>query len=575
MRRIVDPRQTCLFDSYPEVLNEAGRRDLLDGWPGVFRHVILERMPVRALSQHFHPRLGRPTQELYSMAGLILLREFMNWTKEQAVWAYRFHFDVHYALNLEPLAHDLCVRTLERYLQRFEEDELARWVLHEVTTCLVEVLGTKIEQQRLDSTHVFSDMAELGRTRLLGVALKRFLIQVKRHDPTAYAALDPALRQRYAPSDRRLFAETAPDRPARRLLRQQVAEDLYQVLRQFADQPAHAGRSSYRALERIFYEQCEVQEEKVIVKAKTGKTVMQNPSDLDATYDGYKGPGYQVQMAETCHPDNEVQLITCAVPQTAAVPDEQSVAPVLEELQASGLQPKELLGDTHYPSDENVQLAERYGVELIGPVPGAAPAEGPEDLTIDDFVIDEKTEQVLCCPDGQTPLTSVHDPVQGKTRTTMPAAACGRCAFRNHCPVQAGPDGYPLEHTAKQRRLAGRRREQQTEVFRQRYRWRNGIESTNSGLKRRTGLGRLRVRGRRRVFQAIYLKIAGWNLLRAAVCAKMRDFVRAQAHTAVLALSLGFGTTVQAYDNVLQSLCQRIRAFHGSVPDDLGLTLAA
>ena len=66
-------------------------------------------------------------------------------------------------------------------------------------------------------------------------------------------------------------------------------------------------------------------------------------------------------------------------------------------------------------------------------------------------------------------------------------------AYRNQCPVQETPEGYHLEHTAKQRRVAERRREQDTEVFRQRYRRRSGIESTNSALKRRTGLGRLRV----------------------------------------------------------------------------------
>jgi hypothetical protein len=534
MQRIVNPRQAHLFDPYQPVLTAANRQWLEENWPGVFRHAILELMPVGTLREHFDPDLGRPTRELYSMAGLLLLRECMNWTKEQAVNAYRFHTEVHYALNLEPQGHDLSVRTLERYQGYCEQDELGLQVMHDVTCRLVQVLGTRIEQQRLDSTHVFSDMAQLGRTRLLGVALKRFLTQVQRHDPAAYAALDPALRARYAPSDRRLFADTAPDRESHRLLRQQVAEDLYQVLRHFADPSAQAQRPTYRALERIFYEQCEVHEDKVIVKEKTGKTVMQNPSDPEATYDGHKGPGYQAQITETCHPDNEAQLITCVVPQTAAVPDEASVAPVLEELQASGLLPNEMLGDTHYPSDENVQLAERYGVELVGPVPGAEPVQRPDDLTLDDFVIDEQTEQVTCCPNGQTPVSSVHDPAQGKTRTTMPPAACGRCAFRHQCPVEEGPDGYHLEHTAKQRRVAGRRREQQTEVFRERYRRRNGIESTNSGLKRRLGLGRLRVRGRRRVFQAIYLKIAGWNILRAAVCAKMREWVHAKAQRAVL-----------------------------------------
>ncbi len=95
MQRIVNPRQTCLFDPYDAVLTETTRRSLLDDRPGVFRHVILELMPVNALREHFHPSLGRPTRELYSMAGLILLREFSNGTKPQAVNAYRFHLEVH------------------------------------------------------------------------------------------------------------------------------------------------------------------------------------------------------------------------------------------------------------------------------------------------------------------------------------------------------------------------------------------------------------------------------------------------------------------------------------------------
>ena len=406
--------------------------------------------------------------------------------------------------------------------------------MHNVTTRLVEGLGIRIDQQRLDSTHVYSNMYQLGRTRWLGVSIKRFLTQGKRHDPDAYATRPEALRQRYTPSEHQRFGEVAKDRESRRLLRQQVAEDRYQVLRLFADQAAPAGRSSYQAMERIFHEPCAVQEEKGIGKDKTGSTVMQNPSDPDAPYDGHQGPGYQVQRSETCAPENEVQWITCALPQTAAEQDGESVAPVLEDLQASVLLPRELRADPQYPDDENVQRAESYGVELVGPVPGAEPSGRPDDLTIDDFVIDEQTEQVTCCPKGHAPVRSVHHPASGRTHTTMPASACSQGAFRQQCPVQERPDGYHLAHTAKQRRMAARRREQETEVFRERYRRRSGIESTNRGLKRRRGLGRLRVRGRPRVFQAIYLKVAGWNILRASVCAKMQEFVRAKAQTAVV-----------------------------------------
>ena len=120
----------------------------------------------------------------------------------------------------------------------------------------------------------------------------------------------------------------------------------------------------------------------------------------------------------------------------------------------------------------------------------------------------------------------------------MPESACGQCEFFEQCPAKKGRDGYQLDHTAKERRTAGRRREQDTDVFRERYKTRGGIEGTNSGLKRRTGLGQLRVRGRPRVFHAIYLKIAGWNILRASVCAKIREIVYERANAAILGLYL-------------------------------------
>ena len=82
-----------------------------------------------------------------------------------------------------------------------------------------------------------------------------------------------------------------------------------------------------------------------------------------------------------------------------------------------------------------------------------------------------------------------------------------------------------MSYTDKQKRLEGRRQEQATDVFRQRYAKRSGLESTNSGVKRRLGLGALRVRGRRAVNHAIYLKVAGWNLLRAAASGKLRSRV--------------------------------------------------
>jgi hypothetical protein len=549
MHKIINPQQTRLFDPFDSVLTEKTRKRLLDGWSGVFRHVILELMPVDALSGHFDPTMGRPTKELYSMAGLLLIQEFMDWTKEQALDAYSFNLNVHYALNLEPVTHDISKRTLERYINLFEEDDLAKATMDEITTTLVKVLGIKIDKQRLDSTHIFSDMASFGRTRLMGVAVKRFLTQVIRNSKQNYNSLDESLRQRYAPGVNQLFADTKKDGESRRLLRQQVAEDMYYLIQRFADMDEYTRKDTYKALERIFYEQCEVHEETVSIKQKTGGDCLQNPSDPDATYDGHKGPGYQAQISETCDPENEAQLITCAIPQTAAQADANAVEEVLEDLQANDLMPDELLADTGYTSDDNVQLAEEQGVELLGPVPsGSSKSKDDEyeQLNIDDFNVDEATEEVICCPAGHKPQFSEHNNETGKTKTVMPESTCSRCEFFEQCPVEKIKEQYKLEHTAKQRRLAGRRREQDTEVFRERYKTRGGIEGTNSGLKRRVGLGQLRVRGRPAVFHAIYLKIAGWNILRASLCAKMREIVYERANMAAFEYYFAFSMLARA-----------------------------
>jgi hypothetical protein len=524
MIRIVDPQQNRLFNPFEGIIPPAGQRIISTGWQGVFRHVLLKLMPVGELAQHFSRELGAPTKELYSMAGLVFLTDFFGWTAQEAAEAYIFRSDVQYALNLEP-GVEVSSRTVERYQKLFREDELAAQVFHDVTMGLAEKLELDISRQRLDSTHLFSHMASFGRTKLMAVAIKRFLTQVMRHALEQYAALPEEFRERYAPAESQLFAG-AKDAEARQRSRQQAAEDLCWIIEHFANRPDMTGRSSYKALVTILSQQCEVSDGKVAVKAKTGGDCVQNPSDPDATYDAHKGQGYQVQIAETCSPENEVQLITGALPQSAAEPDGAAVVPMLDQLQESKLLPEEMLADTLYGGDENVQAAEDRGVELVGPIPGREPESDPGALTLDDFAVDERNGRVEACPQGHTPLVVERNEEAGTTRIEMAAAACEGCPFRTSCPIHKTRDGrYELDFTDKDHRLAGRRREQETPVFAERYRARSGIESTNSGLKNRLGLKRLRVRGRGSVFRVILHKVAGWNVLRAAASKKLRAWV--------------------------------------------------
>jgi len=540
MRHMVDPGEQRLFSPFDGLFSGQAIRHLQDGWQGVLRHVLLKVMPARELGTNFHPTLGAPTKELYSMAGLVFLADFKHWTVEEAIEAYLFHSDVQYALNLEP-GGKLCTRSLERYQKLFRNSDLGETVMRNVTDELAKVLDLNVTRQRLDSTHIFSRMATFGRTRLLATTTKRFLMRIRKGAAAEYALLPQDLRKRYEVTVAQLFASKRkkdPDAAAKG--RQQAAEDLLFVIEHFADK---AFRPGYRTLLRVFAEQCELVEGqgKVAIKQKTGGDCLQNPSDLDATFDGHKGPGYQVQLSETCSEDNEVQLILGALPQTACERDEQALVPMLEQLQGAGHLPKEVTADTQYGSDANYVAAAALGVELIAPVAGRPVQASADTLTVDDFAVDERTGMVDACPAGHAPLSVQRDAAAGLTVLEMSAATCQACPHQEQCPIHKGRDDrFTLEYTDKELRTASRRCEQETEVFQERYSSRAGIESTNSGAKNRLDMGTLRVRGRGSVFRVLWHKVAGWNLLRAAASAKLRAVV-----ADAVARSLGLGRSAQ------------------------------
>ena len=557
MRHIVDPLQGRLFDPFQQIIPPLGLKYIASGWQSIFRAVLLPLMPVGKLGDKLHPFLGRLSKELYSVAGLLFLQEANGWTNDEAVYAYLYRTDVQFALNLEPGVDEISLATFERYRAHFLDNDLGVRVMDDITMKLVDELDLHIDRQRLDSTHVFSDMASFGRTRMMAVCTKRFLTQVQRHHADDFAALPAELRKRYAPAQAKLFAAKGLSAEQRTKSRQQVAEDMRELINRFADHAGLNQRPSYQALVTVFDQQCEIVADKIVIKAKTGGRCVQNPSDLDATYDGHKGQGHKVQLVETCSDENDVQLILTVIPQTAVENDANALTPVLADLEKKGLLPEAMLADTAYGSDENVQAAAALGVELVTPTPGngstatptsdaappppacaAPPATPMAKLTIEDFAIDERTGKVEACPSGRLPLTVLYDQGtnQDKIVIEMKPEDCASCPFREACPVEETKKGkYKVEYTPKQRRQEERRREEDTAAFRERYAKRSGLESTNGGLKRKHGLGELRVRGSPGVRHALFLKVAGWNLNRATASGKLTSKV------AEMLRKLGFG----------------------------------
>ena len=167
------------------------------------------------------------------------------------------------------------------------------------------------------------------------------------------------------------------------------------------------------------------------------------------------------------------------------------------------------------------------GIDLITPTPGKCPGNqvDSEYFTVADFKIEPGVKigpwgreipdpKCVACPAGLEPHRSYYDHGTEQINILQYPAVCNACPLRDRCPTRYADGWTIVTIPLKQVRLINRRRRERTEEFRGKYRKRSGIESTNSLLKRVTGLGRLRVRGKRSVFMSIYLKVAGWNVLR-------------------------------------------------------------
>ena len=143
------------------------RRRLLDeSWAGLFREHILEELPVDALMPFFKEDFGRPTKELYTVMGAVVLQQALDLTDEETIEMVAFNEQWHYALNITEESDDvayLCPKTLYNVHRLFMDHNIDAAVFNKVTDKLAEVFGVDTRKQRLDSVHIKSNMARLGR----------------------------------------------------------------------------------------------------------------------------------------------------------------------------------------------------------------------------------------------------------------------------------------------------------------------------------------------------------------------------------------------------------------------------
>ena len=465
---------------------------------------------------------GRPTKELYTVLGALVLQQVHDLTDDETVNQLSFNIQWHYAQNIteeSDSAKYMCPNTLWNMRSLVVDNALDAVLFDHITDKLSKVFKVNTDNQKIDSVHIKSNMRRLGRIGIFTSSINKFLVNLKRSHKEQFDTVDKGIIDRYL-SEKSLecFSMVKPSESAKTLA--SVSADLFDLVEQFKDHPEIKAMHSYKVLERVLKEQCTVyvSDNKNLVEVKRPQDIpsdsLQNPSDPDATYSGHKGQGYQVQVMETYCKDEDAKekslnLITHVEVEPAHESDANALIPAIESSKERGLAPEELLADSLYGSDENLQDAAQLGVEVISPAMGSK-EEGV--ISCSDFEVSEKGD-VVSCPQG-------HEPVKRKAKKTRHTGAfdsryCSNCTLQESCPVKQGKKYHYLRYTDKEMRLAKRRAYEHTDEFKDRYRWRAGSEATMSEYNRKTGVKHLRVRGFKAVRFCATLKAIGVNICRA------------------------------------------------------------
>ena len=537
MFRKRDPQHNLFATS--NLIPRAKAKRLEKSWAEAFRGRALPLIDENLFAPMYCDDNGRPNTPVQIVFGVLLLKEMFNLTDDDALNQLEYNLQWQHALRLTPEEAHLCQKTLHNFRVRMMEHDLARLAFQRTTDQIIESLGVKVGRQRLDSTHILSNVAKLTRLGIFCETIRVYLLKLKKNHPRFFKRIPISLCHRYLKDDdsSTSYGDVPSERVQRRL--SVCGRDLYRLISRFR-KTAMEDLEEYALLKRLFEDQCEsvikkdrpseddddFGEGSAPIRLKKPKEVssesLQTPHDPDVTYSGHKGKGYEVQVSETCDEDNEVQMITEVEVTDSCYGDSCATIPIIESLKERDIQPEEMVADTAYGSGSNAVEAEKLGTELISPVGGSVTEE--EDLTEEnrlftaaDFTIEPSYKHPTVCPGGHESIEEVEDEESpNKVQIYFDKQTCEACSLFSRCPAKLNRDvnAYVLKANLVKVNIQQRRRFEASEEFSSRYDIRAGIEATNSELKRKHGMGRLRIRGRPQVELVVFMKNLACNVKR-------------------------------------------------------------
>jgi hypothetical protein len=345
---------TCT-ESY---LNDRAKKKYNDTteWFNQFRKHITYRIDEKIFSPLYCEDNGTPNAPVRQIVAMLIIKESKGWSYSELLEHCEGNIFVRSALGLfnnDDISP--CRKTLFNFLNRLKDweaqygEDLFESLFIDIGKKQIlefSVMGNKI---RMDSTTLGSNIAWLTRYGIVHETLRLAYVCDK---------ANPYIHNILPQSDLDVLKELTEETPSNvgyRSSNEQLESKIvslgsiaYKIISNISDNSI----DSIELLRRVFYEQYSIIDNNVtpLPKSELKSTNVQSPHDPDSHYlkkNDEACKGFTVNITETCHPDNLVNLITDVIVAPVTVHDSIHLIPAIEA--------------TEYITDQNIDSVNTDG----------------------------------------------------------------------------------------------------------------------------------------------------------------------------------------------------------------------
>jgi hypothetical protein len=456
-----------------------------------FYQLVFCKINEKDFSVLYSDNCSRPNAPVNSLVASIILMYRNSWTTEALFDRIDFDLLTRTALGLDKLEETpFCPATFfnfqNRLLCHFTQtgNNLIERVFDALTQEQLKTLKIKTNIQRSDSFMAMSNIRSYSRTQLLIEMLIRLHRILSDDDKKRFNdILSPYIKQS---SGQYIYSLQRQQIPHEQEKLGHLYHTLYEALKE-----CYKEVEVFSIFERVYTEHFTIIDDTITVK--TGKelngSTLQSPDDIDATYRKKRDRHYRgqsVNVTETAHPDNVLNLITDVAVCSNDTDDSKILNERIEPIKEKAPDLNELHTDGAYGSEENDKKMEELEITHVQTAVRGRKA-----------AVSMEVEEVS---DGQYNVKCPHQCVsseQTKTRykACFDTEICERCPLSEACPAKQQSEKR-VYYFDRSDYLLGKRNRNIKSIPPERRKIRPNVEATvKEFTKPFNHKGKLRVRG--------------------------------------------------------------------------------